>query len=595
VPPPPSHSSPRNVPPLVEVPQASHGPVDVSPTAPSAISSGHSAEEDFDEFEEKLREEAYQLERSDFSIFTHDLKTQIAGIYADVKGQLPSVQIGDDADDADDDVVLTPYTDPLATLKDLRKSRKLTDCHELLSSLLAQRPNDPRLLRQAAKLHLLDGEHALAEAALTRAIESSGVRNVKNFLLRGNIRLKMGRYRAAAEDLELVMADFEERERAGQVGEGEFRKAHLARSYLRNARSLAHTEEPQIGGGDASAEAQVERMFFASVAAGRQQREGGGVEKGEGVVTLVSAVRDDELDALISSLGADDEMGAHPSISPRSRQDSLQVRAAGGGGGLKFVSSEEESGSEDSDHDAPPRSSVPPTPAMPRGRRVGEDDSEGGSEEETGGASSSEEEWDDLRSRVKAGLVSAKSPPSADEERAKVALRIERDAAIARRKGGGASARELALAEAQRLREADERARAEKQARSEEAKRAEEEGKRKAAEAKRAAEEREAAKKLAAEEAARARAAEEATRAQRRREDEAKRKEAKRIEEERRVEEARIAAEAEAARKEREALKRAEEEAAASEAARVLAEGSPSPPSPFFSLGSPSGSTSPPP
>ena len=55
-----------------------------------------------EEFEKNVHAE--QLERSDFSIFTHDLKKTCDGYYDAVKANLPSIQVEEVTDDDDDDV-----------------------------------------------------------------------------------------------------------------------------------------------------------------------------------------------------------------------------------------------------------------------------------------------------------------------------------------------------------------------------------------------------------------------------------------------------------------------------------------------------------
>lgn len=54
------------------------------------------------EFEKNVEEE--KLERSDFTIFTHDLKKTCDGFYNAVKANLPSIQVEEVTDDDDDDV-----------------------------------------------------------------------------------------------------------------------------------------------------------------------------------------------------------------------------------------------------------------------------------------------------------------------------------------------------------------------------------------------------------------------------------------------------------------------------------------------------------
>lgn len=54
------------------------------------------------EFEKSVQDE--QLERSDFTIFTHDLKKTCDGFYNAVKANLPSIQVEEVSDDDDDDI-----------------------------------------------------------------------------------------------------------------------------------------------------------------------------------------------------------------------------------------------------------------------------------------------------------------------------------------------------------------------------------------------------------------------------------------------------------------------------------------------------------
>ena len=49
------------------------------------------------------RVESEQLERSDFTIFTHDLKKTCDSYYATVKANLPSIAVEEVTDDEDDD------------------------------------------------------------------------------------------------------------------------------------------------------------------------------------------------------------------------------------------------------------------------------------------------------------------------------------------------------------------------------------------------------------------------------------------------------------------------------------------------------------